>query len=1253
MDAAGSFINVVEVAFRTTSALVNYVQDTQHASTERKLLAEESRSLSAVLENLRERAQNTSLDDKWVGGRRQLVRQFQRAYDDLAASLKVDAPTGQLKQESRIKAIRTASRWSFTKSEVYSLLERINRLQQYANTLLLSDQYTVVERIGQKQQEAINEELKLAILSWLSPLQMAQVHQTLSDRPEEGSGRWFLTSEKFLNWRNGSYKQLWSIVVNHLRRQRPQLEDGEGIGVAIIYLKYNEPDQTLGNLLGSLVKQLVEEQGAVPKSLRELYGRHHARGTSPSLDEVSGILSSLVETYTKVSFIVDALDECSEEVRWGLVEKLRGFKPKVHLMITSRFLDSIEEELEGFERLDIKANRADIELFIDQQILKNKNLRRIVEKSPAIRDDIKEGVVRTAEDMFLLARLHVESLASAASLSIRHVRKRLQTLPTTLVGTYDEAMQRIENQEPDHKIIAFKALAWVSYAFRSLSLRELQHALAIEPGDADLDEELVMDGQNITALCAGLVIIDQRSNIVNLVHYTTKNYFENIRHVRFPGFHASITMSCATYLTLSALRDATIREIVQNYPLACYAAQYMGDHARQSPEETLEPSILEVICRLLSHSDKRRPLLSLLDGLDLIKSGFYSQLGETIETPLSPLSRSDSTIKFQEGARKVEKTEVESWESQVKSNRRPEVTALHLAASMGLARVASMLLKETPNIDALDETGKTALTVAIERGFEKAVEFLINNGARVDLRDGHGRAVFLFLTERGWHNAAEIVAQNAKLAISTDTSSVSRDQVQLLLAAYYGNDRETQNLVQGCNIGLTDEGRSVRATALFLAVEQNHSQMVQALLSAGVDVDSVDSTGQTSMHRATRRESEALMRLLIENRAEVDHKNDEGRTAWSANAPSCNEHILGILLDAGADPCTTAHNEVSELYNAASNGDVDYVKFLLKSGANPSAKTRYRWAPLHWAANHGHVECMKLLIGAGAELSPISDQDTTPLDLALRTNQIAAVGLLIQAGAKERRDIPDEQSLDVDELLATLELEEESAAVRDQTDKSPSETKLTLSFDQPLNQSLLYGQFIYPINSGIRSKTNYFQISHPLSTPTTTLSIRHSSSLADMSEYPLSLSYFPQNDTLYTITRITPDYTTLELLGKQQQQQQQQLKTSPPPRPFGKIRMHKSWTGSWKIHHYDDEGSETFLLKTTPDWEKLGDEGCRWIDGDGRLIARTSGRMPPKLCFEMSVEAGMRDVAIACWVGKIWADVVALRKAEGGDVKCA
>jgi len=83
-----------------------------------------------------------------------------------------------------------------------------------------------------------------------------------------------------------------------------------------------------------------------------------------------------------------------------LLDQLREFEDIVHIMITSRILESIEEELGDFEKMEIKAHRSDIELSVDRQIRKNKNLRRIIQKSPALRDDIKEEIVKTAKNMY-------------------------------------------------------------------------------------------------------------------------------------------------------------------------------------------------------------------------------------------------------------------------------------------------------------------------------------------------------------------------------------------------------------------------------------------------------------------------------------------------------------------------------------------------------------------------------------------------------------------------------------------------------------------------------------------------------------------------------------------------------------------------------------------------------------------------------------------------------------------------------------
>lgn len=848
----------------------------------------------------------------------------------------------------------------------------------------------------------------------------------------------------------------------------------------------------------------------------------------------------------------------------------------------------------------------------------------------------------------------MESLGSAAALSIKHVRKKLQSLPTTLTGTYDEAIRRIEAQDPDHSSIALKTLAWVSYAFRSLSLGELQHALAIEPESSRLDEEDIMDGSSITALCAGLVVVDQGTNTVTLVHYTAKNYFEDIRASRFPDFHATITMSCATYLALSVLENSSIWTIVRHYPLACYAAQYMGDHARHNPEDTLEPIILEGIGRLFSHPDKRKPLLSLLDGLDLIKSGFYSknmpqddpevtgntypsdEEQESTEQTLSEATDEDApsiaersgfstAATLSDSSGQDNEMNAQAWASRTAVSRMPEVTALHLAVSMGLAKVASLLIKESGHIDAVDDTGKTALALAMERGFERAVEFLVNSGASVDLCSRHGQGIFLLVTERNWATVAEVIAHKTRSSFNaTNRNDLHQNAARLMLAAYDGDHREITNLIKTESLELDHQHSDVGATALFITVERKHLSAVEVLLSSGVDVNSKDSMGQTSLHRATHCGHEDIIRLLMKHGADIDCHNDDGRTPWSANVRGKKESTLKLLLDAGANPNTKGHQGVSELYIAAQNGEASIVKLMLDSGTDPSIRTQFGWAPLHWAAYYGHVECVRLLIAAGAELSPVSDQDASPLDLALRANQVENVDILTRAGAKESRDIQS--------FSEAHEMAHESVPILgDPESAGDQSTKISLTFDKPIQQGMLVGQFIYP-STFLNPKSFIYQIAQPLDTSSTFMSIRNAQRRADMVEYPIGPEGYNSNDILYDICRSTVDYQQLELRGGTQ--------SSLP----GVIVMHRDWTGGWKVRRNHDGDSE-YLFRTTPDWSKMKEEGCRWMTEDGKLLARTGVEdVTPTLCFEQGLQREMQDVVVACWVGKLWSETVAIAK---------
>lgn len=116
---------------------------------------------------------------------------------------------------------------------------------------------------------------------------------------------------------------------------------------------------------------------------------------------------------------------------------------------------------------------------------------------------------------FLLAQLHMDSLVSKTNR--REVRRALANLPKEVDQTYDEAMRRIEAQIDDDRELATRVLSWLAYTLRPLSVRELQYALAVQPGMTEMDFDSIEDDDLLTSVCAGLVVIDEHSNIIHLV----------------------------------------------------------------------------------------------------------------------------------------------------------------------------------------------------------------------------------------------------------------------------------------------------------------------------------------------------------------------------------------------------------------------------------------------------------------------------------------------------------------------------------------------------------------------------------------------------------------------------------------------------------------------------------------------------------------------------------------------------------------
>jgi len=330
-------------------------------------------------------------------------------------------------------------------------------------------------------------------------------------------------------------------------------------------------------------------------------------------------------------------------------------------------------------------------------------------------------------------------------------------------------------------------------------------------------------------------------------------------------------------------------------------------------------------------------------------------------------------------------------------------TPLLLAAKSGNAEVIEPLVKAGADVNTATANGTTALMFAAASGNVAAVQALLERGADANAKESvRGLTPAMFAAASNRATVIDLLAKKgADLKATskvTDLAALSRDPAALREFTQ-GNPTVPGQEPQGSRNGPAPAGRGGRGpqtpgvdrnfqlnelvaaqggmTPLLLAAREGHLESVQALITAGADVNQVSAGDRTSpLLIATINGHFDLAKVLLEKGANPNLAAENNGTPlygainceWApkalypqprayVNQKTTYLELMKALLDKGADPNVRLNKKVwysgysfdlsgvdeigaTPFWRAAYASDVDAMKLLVSYGADPNIRTK-------------------------------------------------------------------------------------------------------------------------------------------------------------------------------------------------------------------------------------------------------------------------------------------------------------------------
>lgn len=695
------------------------------------------------------------------------------------------------------------------------------------------------------------------------------------------------------------------------------------------------------DLLASILKQLYRHlplDEDVPR-LRELCFDAHIE--QPSREDMIHGIKSVVKMFARTFIVVDGLDECSgvESSEFegfcnhlATFADLGGAGPSASVLLFSR---------DGYPAISSATNGFP-SIEVDQGANIGDINRFIDDRSKQLTKDsaslreIQVHLLSSADGMFLWVSLVIDSIKKERT--AKRMKLAALKMPRGLSGAYAGALKRILNNEEPARGLALRALLWITNSKKPLTKPQLLEVLALEKGMSSMDDDERLDPDiPLTTDCADLLVL--RDGHYTLLHASLGDFLRSLPETPVEGL--------ADYRDLQAKAPQILAEDCITF-LKFDAFGIGPMRTEVEMDDLFERHPFLEYAGVFWGDHLREALDSEADGLrdaacSLIRATNTRQLLHQIYTDVSNMGVRVSRSPFPFP---------------------PDTTPLHLLSIFGLSNLLCAF-----NPDEID--------ISQPDGFEYwPIDHASTNGHQAMCRwilDRHRDTVMDRNQDR------DQLCKNSTWLVGACVRHHWTDLLSLLL-----------------DLGHSAISIAGGLTAINLAAELGHEDIVEHLLLSGVDPDTRDrDNGYTPLISAAITKHMDVMRKLLQHSANPSLQAWNGDTALHLISTYGDVQMAAELLNSGANIEARRGQSLTPLHDAAARGSEAMVSFLLGRGADKEARTRTGQTPLLLAAQEGRTGALRVLLQDGADIDVLSIFGSNVLHVAARRRQVDTMAILL------------------------------------------------------------------------------------------------------------------------------------------------------------------------------------------------------------------------------------------------------------------